>query len=399
MRFHNIQLLRIVAAVAVVLVHLAYYAEQRFPVSVPLVQWLQVGTWGRFPVPLFFAVSGFVLTHAAQSVGTRSFLLARAIRLYPGFWMTSLVVLLGLHLTHTTAGLSWTTQIQHLGWTLRPHESGQVLYVLGIEWSLVYELMLSVWLALAAGVFGAKRGLSIAAAVWLLILGVRILWVPNYGMARPEEMLPTWQTVFLSAANVPFLLGVLVYPVRERGQLYRGSVLAGVCGYLLIVPGMMQSLEGQWCAYGIASAGVVWLAVQWSPVSPTNVFVKAGDWSYGLYLVHVPLIQLSLAVWVVLLGFDDPTIGILASGCAAIGVGLFWGKMESRLYSRLRAWTQTHNENLLWFLRRVEHGLCRLYRNGRRTGRAVRAVSLIGPLLVRRSPASLYRMSKTRNRM
>lgn len=399
MRFHNIQLLRIVAAVAVVFVHLAYYAEHLFPVSVPLVQWLQVGTWGRFPVPLFFAVSGFVLTHAAQSVGTRWFLLARAIRLYPGFWITSVVVLLGLHLTHSTAGLSLPTQVQQLGWSLRPHEWGRVLYVLGIEWSLVYELMLSVWLAITAGLFGAKRGLSIAAAVWLLILGVRMAWAPGYGMAGPEDMLPTWRTVFLSAASVPFLLGVLVYPLREWGRSYRVSILAFVCGYLLCVPGQFHSLEGQWCVYGIASAFVVWLAVQWNPVSATHALVRAGDWSYGLYLIHVPLIQLTLAAWVAHLPFFQPTVGIITAGIVAIGFGLCWGWLEARLHHRLRIVMKNVSFDSVAWRWGGQNRLQLPYQMYCQLILPFRSVSLMNTVLNRRLRVTVRRMGEVRNRV
>jgi peptidoglycan/LPS O-acetylase OafA/YrhL len=206
--------------------------------------------------------------------------------------------------------------------------------------SLVYEVALSGWLAVAAGLFGARRGLPIAAAVGLVMLCGRMVWQPGYGMSRPEEMLPSWQTLFLSAANVPFLLGVLIEPVRERGHTLRWVVLALLGVTLIFVPGRFDSLEGQWCAYSLASAIVVWLALQFQPVSPTNVLVRAGDWSYGLYLVHVPLIRFGFALWLTQNLVPNPLVGMIVTGAAAMILGLLFGRLESRLHARLRVFTK-----------------------------------------------------------
>jgi exopolysaccharide production protein ExoZ len=80
-RYTNIQFLRVAAAVGVVLYHLSCHAPALVGVDParlghPLLAGL--------PVPLFFAVSGFVLAHALRSAPPGRFLLARAVRLYPG---------------------------------------------------------------------------------------------------------------------------------------------------------------------------------------------------------------------------------------------------------------------------------------------------------------------------
>src|SRR6187401_3600320 len=110
MRFNNIQVLRILAAVAVVLFHVEHHLQ------CPALSRLIDGSWTCFPVPLFFAISGFVLTHAVRNARTGSFLFARALRLYPGFWLATAIVAAVLA---ATGGLPFLTQMKSIGWTLR----------------------------------------------------------------------------------------------------------------------------------------------------------------------------------------------------------------------------------------------------------------------------------------
>ena len=57
MRFNNIQVLRLVTAVGVVLAHTGYYGGHLFGVCGPVVDWLWSPTWINFLAPTFFAVS------------------------------------------------------------------------------------------------------------------------------------------------------------------------------------------------------------------------------------------------------------------------------------------------------------------------------------------------------
>ncbi|MDB5311844.1 MAG: acyltransferase 3 [Gemmataceae bacterium] len=330
MRFNNIQILRVVAAVAVVVSHLIHYGEHLFRVRFP-VGFLRDGTWTVFPVPLFFAVSGFVLTHAVRAAPPGRFLFARFLRLYPGYWVAAAV----------TMGLMWFTVWPEeyrrgvtpywVGWTLRPRAFGSCIYVLGIEWSLVYEVVLSLAVAVF-GLLGARRGLPAAAGVWLAVLVVKVVVWPGYA----AESLPTWGTVFLSAFNMPFLLGVLTYSVRDHGRRWRWAAFAGLVAFLAVVPGRLTTLEEQWCAYGFASAVVVWFAVQVRQVAEKNPLARLGDCTYGLYLVHVPVI---MGVFYLLLGRGwllGSSAGVLLAGAAALVVGLLYGRFECRLHGKLR---------------------------------------------------------------
>src|SRR5262245_427807 len=99
MRYPNVHLLRVVAAAGVVIHHTGAHGAAILGIPHADVSFLLHPVAVGFPVPLFFAVSGFVLAHAVRTApGGHSaprFLLARFLRLYPGYWL-ALAVAIGL---------------------------------------------------------------------------------------------------------------------------------------------------------------------------------------------------------------------------------------------------------------------------------------------------------------
>ncbi len=100
-RFYEIDLLRFVAAVAMVLFHYMFrgYAEGGYnPISyAPFDQYAQYGYLG---VHLFFMISGFVILLTAMKREVVQFVISRIVRLYPAFWAgvtftTLMIVLFG----------------------------------------------------------------------------------------------------------------------------------------------------------------------------------------------------------------------------------------------------------------------------------------------------------------
>jgi len=284
---------------------------------------------------MFFAISGFVLTQAVQKSSPGPFLAARALRLYPGFWLATVLYAVVIACVGWPDLTPLAMRLANIGWTLRPGEYGTRLFILGVEWSLIYEAVLYVWLA-AMSRLGTKRWLPFAAIVWLVGIGVKVALWPGYAMNSPASPLPSWETVLISAVNTPFFFGVLVFSLRERGRRLRWPVFAGLVAYVAIVPGRFQELESIWIAHSFAAAGFVWFIAQIRQLNPENRLVVAGEYSYGLYLVHTPVIMGVFAIlmhqgWLVGSG-----AGVVVAGVAAIAFGLVFGKLESALHLRLR---------------------------------------------------------------
>ena len=131
MRFTNIQLLRVLAAVGVAVYHTGCYAAIIGGTELP---WHRVTVVGGFWVPLFFAVSGFVLTHALRSASVGRFLFARCLRLYPGYWLALgfAIGLMSLGL-YTDFHRELVRYVSKTTFTLWPEGSGFTVYPIGIE--------------------------------------------------------------------------------------------------------------------------------------------------------------------------------------------------------------------------------------------------------------------------
>jgi peptidoglycan/LPS O-acetylase OafA/YrhL len=328
MRITNIQILRVIAAVGVAVFHTGFYAAHIGGTELP---WHRVTILGGFPVPLFFAVSGFVLIHALRSATLPRFLLARALRIYPGYWLALLAAFAFMRcglFTDFHQGLThYLTKASFLLW---PEGSGFTVYLLGIEWSLIYEVFLSASLA-ALSVFGVRRGVPVLAGLWLAVLTMKMAFWPGYAF----KALSPPSTIVLSVYNVPFLMGVLTYYAREWDRRWAWLVLPLTLAMLGAVSFATLTNEQVWYALGVAAAGTLWLAVQLPQVKETNPLVRLGDCTYGLFLLHVPLL---FVVYYTAehTGWHGRVEVVWLAGAVAIGGGLFYGRLESAIHSRLR---------------------------------------------------------------
>jgi exopolysaccharide production protein ExoZ len=318
-----------------VLYHAGTYARIRFGVADGPVPWFLLPWVASALVPTFFALSGFVLTLALERTSPGRYLLQRALRLYPGFWIAvGLVVLvhaLGFWPGRLLEVADPKPAVRTFSLLASGHQKpGQ--YPLMIEWSLIYEVFLSVALLALRMVGGTKR-LPWLVGAWLLLLAVKgVLW-PGYG----SEMLPTWNRIWASAFLVPFLLGVLAFHWRDRGRRWRWAVLAVVVALTLATGAwvkMDEAIELHSWLRGVGSALTIWFLVQIPDVSSRNRMAIGGDYSYGLYLVHVPVILLAMgAMRVSRVGYGT-WIGAVTPALAAIAIGLAFGWLESSIYSR-----------------------------------------------------------------
>jgi len=219
-RITNIQVLRLLAAVGVVLHHLGHYGPVILKVGR---DWLKFPLFVGFPVPLFFVVSGFVLARAVRGASPGRYLIARALRLYPGYWIAlagTVALMRAGVFTEAHRALRGASSFGSL--SLWPRGSEGVMTFLGIEWSLVCEIFLSG--ALGALAWVGRRRMPELAAAWLGIIVAKVIYRPQIF----TDMLPHASTIALSGYNAPFLLGLLAYPLRERGQGLRWLVMAAI---------------------------------------------------------------------------------------------------------------------------------------------------------------------------
>lgn len=173
-RFYEIDLLRFLAALSVVLYHYTYrgYAANNYS-PVPFLELGQVTKYGHLGVELFFIVSGYVVLLSAQGKNIRQFFISRVIRLYPAFWVSCSITFLvkrlwgtgstDMHMpTFLKAGV-----IQYLCNMTMLHEFLGVEAIDGAYWSLTVEISFYFLISLLIS-YKLMRHINLFITLWLL---------------------------------------------------------------------------------------------------------------------------------------------------------------------------------------------------------------------------------------
>ena len=330
----NIQLLRALAALAVVCHHSVLY-YRNMGGSNPLIDF--IGAWGFTGVDLFFVISGYVITQTSfhQPRGGDSaarFLKRRLLRIYLGYWPFFLL-LIPLTALNTPGKLETINLLGSA--TLTSFNMFELL--LPVSWSLSYELyfyLLFAALLLLPGQW-MWRVLLLALAGMLL----RLWLLPDYG---------GYWSFTISPFLLEFLLGVWLYLTRERWCRLRWvlpfSVVA-VAGFCWGVALDAQFGAARACSFGLASAALLGLLVlleRRETYVAGRLPVALGDASYTLYLSHLLVLNqlyfIGVFDWLGTRSGGVINLGItLIVAFAAIVAWVLYRLMERPLYRWARA--------------------------------------------------------------
>jgi peptidoglycan/LPS O-acetylase OafA/YrhL len=138
-RVSEIDLLRFLAALAVVFFHYAFkgYAAGDLAVA-PSPELAPYAKYGYLGVQLFFVISGFVIMLTAANRGVKEFAVARFVRLYPAFWACCTVTFLVIV---AFGGRYYPASVQqYLANMTMLSELFGVRSISGVYWSLFVEM-------------------------------------------------------------------------------------------------------------------------------------------------------------------------------------------------------------------------------------------------------------------
>ena len=312
-RFSFIDGLRGLASLSVVFFHAGAGGHiDRLPDIV-----LKILTFGELCVPVFFVISGFVITHSLRNIdmsaaGLGQFMLKRSIRLDPPYW----AVLIG------TAALSWFAAAFLPSLTADLHTIDQLLAhmvyaqdILGYPlvnaafWTLAYEIQFYIVFALLL----ATRSPDVLIAAFVLSL----LWPVGIGPDVPGLFVNLFYA---------FLLGVGAYLSWQR----QGVRLwfAGYACVILVASVINGNLFGLACV--ITALGLVAIAMAGKLGSFSSVWPLQflGLISYSLYLTHNPVSGIGFRLWYALVGRSPHTeaLGLLVvvSICIAVATAFYY---------------------------------------------------------------------------
>ncbi|MDX3899810.1 MAG: acyltransferase [Sphingobium sp.] len=327
----GIQALRGMAAIAVILYHVARHLDQVVP-SAAMMRLFQPGHAG---VDLFFVLSGFIILHVHRGdIGRpgrlRHYGRQRFQRLMPIYWialaLTALGVAAGGHGSVAPGALAWSA-------SLLPTRGEPLL---GIAWTLQHELLF--YLAFALLILNWRLGV----AVMLLWLG----WIA-VAFALPLE---GWGPPRLSSFyNLEFLFGMGAAALLASGRVRAPRLLAGAGIGLLAAAGVVESLalldgygDAARLAYGLPSAMLICGLAAWEKEGNLPVpaaLAALGEASYSLYLFQFLGLGVAWQLWT-RLGLDTWTLlplCFLVLTAAAVTAGIVMSRLvEQPLLARMR---------------------------------------------------------------
>lgn len=317
----SVQVLRGIAALAVVVCHAATTSEKH-GITVPWMTGRNLGEWG---VDIFFVISGFIMTlitakHRGRISDTCQFWIRRIFRIAPMYWLVSAAVL--ANAVFRPSGTDYKPTLGHViaSFLFIPWADtrGVVAPVLRVGWTLNFEMY------------------------FYLVFGVLLL------APRPTRWLTAW--TFCAV-----LIGAISHPSNPLGQMLTSSLLLEFLMGIYVGMGFLKGLKLpprvaaplavvafvaiiafdasgfrsiRAAEFGIPAALLVTAAV--SLETTKTISFKAagpfllGEWSYSIYLTHV----LTLAACGTLVGASHlakllpGTIIFLGEIVVTLGVGM-----------------------------------------------------------------------------
>lgn len=290
-RLSNIQVLRGLAALAVVVFHAR---DEVDGVGIPTHLPGLVG--GAFGVDVFFVISGLVMVHASVPLfgAARSalpFLARRLARIVPLYWATTaLFVLLDPgdargDLSRSAFAGFIALSLAFVPYAAPVNDDAFPVYPLG--WTLDYEMAFYVCFALVLA-------LPRRPAVATLTAGLVALVALGRAVA-----LPGWLAYLGATQILEFGAGLLIAEAALSGRrLSRHAAAALVVGGLAAMLAAMPWLDRWWGAWrgivwGLPAAAIVAGMALHPPTGSSGpvrrAFERLGDASYALYLVHYGL--------------------------------------------------------------------------------------------------------------
>jgi exopolysaccharide production protein ExoZ len=284
---YGLQILRGMAAVAVVLQHLCWESKDVLRISQAFTN------FGAAGVHLFFALSGFLMLytnafHFGKPDAWHTFLKRRIVRIVPLYWLcTALIVSThwsGKFYRHQT--LTSANIVKSLLFCDVEHP------VVSVGWTLNYEMYFYVIFAFCLfAITSARFAMPFIGSIMLLNIVVLTRFLPA-----------GFHAMFANPLAFEFVMGMAVaafyqmFKVSNRLRLLIGCG-ALACMYLMCVFGQSVDTNVQWVAWGLPSALLLFAVLPMSkPVSGGGqICLLLGDASYSLYLTH-PFVMTSYDV-------------------------------------------------------------------------------------------------------
>ena len=244
----------------------------------------------RAVIPMFFALSGFLVAGSLDRNTLPAFLSLRAIRIFPALTVEVLLSAFILGPLLTTAPLK-EYFTAHAFFDYLGNVVGRIRYILpgvfdsnpfpqivnGQLWTVPYEL--ECYLALSVLALFKKRFRFLL--LFATLCAIVVMTGREFIEAKTHLAEPNFNG---RALTVAFLCGVCLYDWKER--IVYSAALALCCALAFVL--LAHDLRFQFLCAIPAAYVTVWFGLQ---DVPKRGVLKGGDYSYGLYLFAFPIQQ------------------------------------------------------------------------------------------------------------
>lgn len=277
----SIQLLRAIAALMVVLHHIAIKGAQYHTGA------LSDYHIGYFGVDLFFIISGYIMCHSVTNrpMNFRQFMQHRIKRIIPLYWAVTAAAMIIYLLAPSMVNSSGGETSIFSSWTLIP--LGNKLLV-NNGWTLSYEFLFYIifagWLISAS----VNRKIILSSVTLMLLVAVGIIFQPQH---------PTLKFI-TNEIVIEFILGMLAFKIIQTKTLsIKICLFLLSLGLVLLILqnqlGIIEDVTGRTISAGIPVFLVFLAVVGMEPVINKTAFpgkkaaLLVGDASYSIYLTHL----------------------------------------------------------------------------------------------------------------
>ncbi len=298
-KLQGIQVLRGLAACYVFLFHLWPYAGQSEYMSRSIAG---IASWGLSGVDVFFVVSGCVMWHTTRTscgwAAQRRFIMRRFSRIYLGYWP-----FLALALILYSWGMPAVIEKKNLAGSLLLTETSMFKLVIGVSWSLVYELYFYLLFSVLLLIGVVARRVIVLLAFLLLVASNLLLYVCGPG-AMLSNGFGAWG-FFMSPLVAEFLAGAILGAWINSGfgkrqftvNLFGGLLMLSIGVWLAGHEPDIKLVEIlRFLSLGIAASGLVLivLAIECAQkIKWPAMLCRLGDQSFAIYLGHALAIDLA----------------------------------------------------------------------------------------------------------
>ena len=323
---NNFNALRLIFAVMVVAYHAVVLPWQGSgtPGEDALAVMAEIGVQG------FFVLSGYLVYASLERSSSLALYTEKRIRrLYPGYATIVIVCALAALAFSPEARANLGAVAAYLGWNLvflnfvAPDLPGvfganRFSEVNGALWTLKIEVMFYLVLPLLAALLrfaGRQKWLVLT----LLYVGAEAWRIGLEEMGRPRaRRLLVGLSRQLPGQMSFFVTGIAFHMIQLDTRRLQ---LAGLAGLGVFVLSLLTPLAEPLRAVGLGAL-TIYLG---TGVARTVDAARFGDLSYGLYIVHFPIIQTVIALGL----FASPLIGVAVSAVASLAASLLlWHLVE-----------------------------------------------------------------------